>query len=290
MRTVVISSAAVALLTGWVSAARAHDEAATGRLVWNERWQRATGWNLAATGALAATSLGLTLGTSPQRRWTGGILFDDAVRDAVRIDEPGLQDRVAQASDVIYPLLAMYPVVIDSGLVAWGIHGSSDVAAQTAAISLQSLALAGAITITAISFVGRQRPRELGCEHDPNATRCDDPGSNKSFFSGHSAASFTAAGLICTHHAELPLYGGGAADVIACSLGLFAATTVAAFRVMSDSHWPTDVALGSTVGAVSGFVVPRLLHYGFGSSGPGRVALAPLLTPTTRGLAFLAAF
>jgi hypothetical protein len=290
MRSLIAVAAIATQLTLLTGIAQADQSPASSRLVWNEQWQRVTGWNLAATGALAATSLGLTLGTSPERRWTGGILFDDAVRDAVRIDEPGLQDRVAKASDVIYPLLALYPVAIDSGLVAWGIHGSSDVAGQTAVISLQSLALAGAVTITAISFVGRQRPRELGCENDPTNTRCDDPGSNKSFFSGHSAASFTAAGLICTHHAELPLYGGGAGDVLACSLGLFGATTVAAFRVMSDSHWPTDVALGSTVGAVSGFLVPRLLHYGFGQSGPARVAIAPLLSPTARGLTLFAAF
>ena len=289
MRTIIAAALAtqLTLLTG---IAQADQSPAPSRLVWNERWQRVTGWNLAATGALAATSLGLTLGTSPGRRWTGGILFDNAVRDAVRIEEPGLQDRVAKASDVIYPLLAIYPVVIDSGLVAWGVHGSSDVAAQTAVISLQSLTLAGTITITAISFAGRQRPRELGCEDDPTNTRCDDPGSNKSFFSGHSAAAFTAAGLICTHHAELPLYGGGAGDVLACSLGVFAATTVAAFRVMSDSHWPTDVALGSTVGAVSGFLVPRLLHYGFGASTSARVAFGPLLTPTARGLSLATAF
>jgi membrane-associated phospholipid phosphatase len=60
--------------------------------------------------------------------------------------------------------------------------------------------------------------------------------------------------------------------------------------VMSDSHWPTDVALGSTVGAVSGFLVPRLLHYGFGAPTSARVAIGPLLTPTTRGLSLAAAF
>jgi hypothetical protein len=35
-------------------------------------------------------------------------------------------------------------------------------------------------------------------------------------------------------------------------------------RIVYDEHWASDVLVGATVGTLSGYVLPSLLHYGFG--------------------------
>jgi len=57
------------------------------------------------------------------------------------------------------------------------------------------------------------------CASDPDYDRdcADDVQRNQSFLSGHTAMSFTGAGLICVEHANLALYGGGSPGVeISC--------------------------------------------------------------------------
>jgi len=62
--------------------------------------------------------------------------------------------------------------------------------------------------------------------------------------------------------------------------------------MVTDDHWGTDVLLGWTVGAVSGYVVPSLLHYGFGKGralGEIRTSgldLVPTVMPFNRGAGF----
>jgi len=116
-------------------------------------------------------------------------------------------------------------------------------------------------------FVGRQRP-----EYND---RCADPaepcpsGSERfrSFIAGHPATVLTAAGLTCTHHAHMPLYGGGWGDTLACGLMIGAAGFTGATRVLAAKHYPTDLMLGFGVGTFAGFILPRLLHYGFSDEG-----------------------
>src|SRR5260370_757190 len=63
-------------------------------------------------------------------------------------------------------------------------------------------------------------------------------------------------------------YGGGAADLAPClgMIGVSLGTGVA--RIMGDRHWASDVLAGWTVGALSGYVLPSVLHYGFGGGRP----------------------
>ncbi len=147
-------------------------------------------------------------------------------------------------------------------------HGSGEVALQMTAIDLESYALSGAIALSA-EKIGRVRPYDRGCRHDPhyskNCGRAAD--ENASFMSGHTTASFTAAGLVCVHHLHLPLYGGGAPDALACVAAFTAASAAGALRIASDNHYSSDVLLGVGVGLASGFVVPTLLHYGASASG-----------------------
>ena len=46
---------------------------------------------------------------------------------------------------------------------------------------------------------------------------------------------------------------------------------------MADNHYATDVLAGAAVGAFSGFILPRLLHYGFGDGEPGSPSITPFV-------------
>jgi membrane-associated phospholipid phosphatase len=88
------------------------------------------------------------------------------------------------------------------------------------------------------------------------------------FYSGHAAATATMAGLTCAHHQHLPLYGGGFADLAPCLAMIGVSLGAGATRIMADRHWASDVLTGWTVGALSGYVLPSALHYGFGGGRP----------------------
>ena len=100
------------------------------------------------------------------------------------------------------------------------------------------------------------------------------------------------AGLTCVHHQHLPLYGGGVADLAPClaMIGVSLGTGVA--RIMGDRHWASDVLTGWTVGALSGYVLPSVLHYGFGGGRPmgemrvGGARIVPTLLAQVGGAGF----
>lgn len=281
----------VAALSGLSSSARADSE----DVAWNPEWPR-----FRATEALVSSVLGaqamtaLLLYPVPEPRWRGGILFDDAVRDSVRLRDRDARESARAVSDPLYYALAVYPFAVDTALVTWGIHGSGDVALEMLAMNAQSYALTGALALTA-QKLGRLRPAGLACRVDPDySPKCSDERAlSESFFSGHAAVAFTSAGLSCAHHQHLPLYGGGAADIAACVVALTAATTEGVLRIATDDHYASDVLLGAFVGLVSGYVLPSWLHYGFRSgdtketttwlptfrSEPGGAPFAAMLTP-----------
>jgi len=223
--------------------------------------------------------------SQPERNWRGGVLFDDAVRDALRLHTHDAREQARSVSDKVYLYLGVFPLVVDNLIVTWAIHGSGDVALEMLGMNLESYALTGAIVLTA-QKVGRERPAARGCVDDPEySPKChSEVGLTESFFSGHTAVNFTAAGLICAHHQHLPLYGGGVPDVAICIAGLTAATAQGALRIMTDDHYSTDVLVGVTVGVFSGYVLPHLLHYGFGGEGERGKGLLPTFTSNAGGV------
>jgi membrane-associated phospholipid phosphatase len=137
--------------------------------------------------------------------------------------------------------------------------------------------MSGVVSLGTESLVGRQRPYAEDCGPDgqvltssgtPLFNHCGGAGDNKSFVAGHASAVTTMAGLTCVHHQHLPLYGGGLADLAPCLFMVGAAAFTGVSRITADKHWASDVLMGWTVGALSGYVVPSLLHYGFTSHGP----------------------
>jgi membrane-associated phospholipid phosphatase len=198
--------------------------------------------------------------------WHTGILFDDDARRAFRGLDPGTRKTADDVSNAIYPAMVLAPYVIDNWIAALGVHQNTDVAWQLTLIDLQADGLAGVVTIGTEHLVTRARPRAADCDYAPGNVPLDVDCSNssnyRSFYAGHVAASFTAAGLTCVHHQYLPLWGGGPPDVIACGAMLGIATGVGFMRLVADTHWASDVILGAAVGLASGYVVPSVLHYG----------------------------
>lgn len=230
---------------------------------WNPSWPRHRTWEWVATAALGAQAASAAfLYPYPDRNFRGGILFDESARDALRLRSRDDREGLRPYANGLYYGLAVYPFVVDTLAVTWGIHGSGDVAWQMFAMNLGSYALTGALSLTA-QKLGRERPAARGCALDPRySPKCGkETDLTQSFFSGHTGVTFTAAGLICAHHQHLPLYGGGAADTAACVSGIVAAAAQGVSRIATDDHYATDVLVGIGVGWFSGYVLPHLLHY-----------------------------
>ena len=246
-----------------VTDARAEDP---GRVEWSDSWHRVR---------LAVGSFAVNEWWDPPKRsnWTGGILFDNWARSELVAHTPGLQGAAATYSDNMMLASIAAPFAVDVYVVTLGIHQNVDVSGQMLMINLQSLALTGFLSLLAEHAVARQRPYVQDCAADGHVydgqgqrllNSCSGPADNQSFYSGHSAITATMAGLTCVHHQHLPLYGGGAADLAPCLVMISASVTTGLARLMADKHWASDVVLGWSIGTFSGYVLPSVLHYGFG--------------------------
>jgi membrane-associated phospholipid phosphatase len=231
------------------------------RLVWNAAWPRfgiiEYGSTIAAFEMLGFIEFRMTLPNGPPR-WKGGILFDDAVRSAVRLHSRdgrlaagNVADALALTAEIEPIFASVVPPLVDR----WNF----DVGWQMIAIDTESQAFAGLTQRTLMYIAQRARPSYDDCKKDPKYARCGGPLA--SFPSGHESSAFAGAGTSCAHHLHLPLYGGGAADVIPCIVELMAATGVGVNRLMGDNHWTTDVLLGGGIGFFYGYGLPVLAHY-----------------------------
>ncbi|HVH43010.1 MAG TPA: phosphatase PAP2 family protein [Labilithrix sp.] len=235
--------------------------AAAERPVWRPEWPKFRPAEIAFTaGNTMQVVASVVLWNQPTRNFDGPILFDEPIRDGLRLRTRDARTAAATASDMMYYALLFVPAV--EAPIVGGIRGDREVAVQTLAINFQSYAFAGATAI-ALEKVGRARPSARECDRDPSYDRrCDDkPRLNTSNVSGHTAIAFTGAGLTCAHHLNLPLYGGGAPDIAVCVAALSVATAQAVLRINSDNHYATDVILGASLGLASGYALPKLLHY-----------------------------
>ncbi|HMJ51493.1 MAG TPA: phosphatase PAP2 family protein [Polyangiaceae bacterium] len=254
---------------------------------WNPDWPRFRPSEYALTAGLALNvAQAVFLYPAPQTNWDGGILFDDAVRDALLLKSRDGRQTAATVSDDIYYALAVYPLLVDNAVVTWGVHGASDVAFQMMLMNFESYALTGVVSLSA-EKLGRVRPMGRECTKDASYDgKCGNQANlNASFLSGHTAIGFAGAGLMCAHHTHLPLYGSRVADVLACVTALAAATTGGVLRVMSDNHYASDVLLGTGVGLFGGYVWPMLWHYGFGSKEGRAASFLPQVHTKHGGLA-----
>jgi membrane-associated phospholipid phosphatase len=210
-----------------------------------------------AGGIALATNIVKPLNTG----WQGGILVDDQVR-SIRAPTVDAQLEVRSATDVGLALMTTYPILVDSLIVAYWYRGSADVAVQMILIDAEAFAITGAIEGTANFLSGRQRPysRDCGNTLASNSIDCATDTRYRSFFSGHTAISFTAASLVCAHHQALDLFES-AWDPVTCATGFALATTIGALRIVGDAHYLSDIVTGAFVGTAVGITVPLLHHY-----------------------------
>ncbi|MBW2454515.1 MAG: phosphatase PAP2 family protein [Deltaproteobacteria bacterium] len=290
---------AVVVLVARPTAAQTDDE-----LTWNPKWRRFSWTNLAFTAAAGGAALGIIFGADyRQEGHRGGVLGDEWVRDAVLAESRQGRAVARVIGDRIFQLGAIYPYLVDTIAVTWIGNGAPDVAAQMALINLQSQAFAALLGLSTAHFVGRARPSTDDCERDSHYERhCEAPDVNASFTSGHTATVATTAGLICAHNSKLSLYGDTPIGLIECALGIGATATVGMARIVADRHWHSDVVAGMSMGALAGYVLPMVLHYGWGDSGPllrGTIeaedggiqsVLMPMAGPGTVGVGWSALF
>jgi membrane-associated phospholipid phosphatase len=260
-------------------------------LIWKWRSFSLADW-LVTTAAAGTTLTAAIVKPSAQHKLSGGILFDDSVRNTLRADSLANRYIFRDASDVGLSLSVTWPFVTDALITAWWYRGSRETAQEMSLIDLQALSISGALQGVTNVLVSRERPfgRDCGGDQLPgDAIDCTGSVHYRSFFSGHSAFSFTGAALICVHHFENDLMGAPW-DAISCAGGYAVAATTASFRVVADVHYASDVLLGATIGTLVGYGVP-LLHYRLGSgSGATRQGKAPApalqmtLVPSPNGI------
>ena len=211
------------------------------------------------TGLLAVDAY-FEVPAQPKPRWVGGILFDDAARSAFRLRDPGARDAARSAADVLAAGSAVLAVGIDAITVPL-LKKRKKAAIQLGLISAETFALSSLVTTTAYDSVGRARPSYADCQKTPSFDPQCNSSPTASFWSGHTAEAFTAAGLSCAEHAYVHIYGDPLADAVACATMITLGASVGALRVMGDRHYATDVLTGGLVGFTLGYALPVSLYY-----------------------------
>ena len=212
---------------------------------------------------MAATNIVVGFSPPSQSRWQGGVLFDDGLRDLLRLKSDGGRTAIKYTGDLLLYSLLMYPLAVDAGLNTMISGNDTDTGGQLMLIAAQSFLISGALTVVTKTLTARERPYQRECAVNPTYdVSCGEPDSRRSFFSGHSSLAFTGAGLICATHQAFDLWGG----MTPCYVGLGLATITALSRIMSDRHYGTDILVGAAVGGLSGYFLPKWLHYRRGSS------------------------
>ena len=237
-------------------------------LAWPTQYRRVHWSEAVAAPLVIAGSFTLYLaGPTPDQDATAVTAFDRNLGRRLRVTGSG-RGPLQKIGDVGYLGTFAYRIV-DDLLIAGAIRGGWDVAWQLLVIDSLSLGLVGATAFVGQVAFGRQRPEYYFCD-EAGGEDCDGgSGENRSFISGHHAIAVAGAALTCMHHARFRIYRTKRSGRAACASHAAVAAMVGVSRLMVEKHWPTDVLLGSAVGMIAGWVVPRLLHYGFREHGHG---------------------
>lgn len=236
-------------------------QSASAQTLWEEDYREFSATDALITAGFSGLALTAEMYGGPLiPRWTREVLFDLPVRRVLGSQRFGGERRAALVSDATVTALMAAPFI--DAAATYSVTRDGTFSTQYALYSLQSFALTFGTTNVVKVLVGRSRPRVADCfERDasePAAEHCA-PRPNVSFFSGHSSVAFTGAGLVCAFGNIAPQrYGGGFAAQIPCIGGLTLAATTAVLRIVANKHHLTDVAVGTAVGLLSGWVLPAI--------------------------------
>ncbi len=259
------------------------------KVEWSPDWPRVRWTEVATVVGLTVGSYVINAAWTPpdHATWNGPILFDKAIRNLIKGRTYAVQEFASNMSDDLYKSAVLAPYIVDVFFASLSVHENADVALQMLLIDMQSLGLTGVLTLATEHAVGRARPYVRDCRADgsvvdasgkPLLNGCGTQEDFQSFYSGHTAATATMAALTCVHHQHLPLYGDGPLnDIAPCAVMITASLATGVTRMIADRHWASDVLLGAGIGAFSGYVLPSMMHYGFGSGRPiGEVSVGGL--------------
>ncbi len=229
-------------------------------LQFKESWRKVQPWEYATTGALL--TFGFTARFAlppPDPNWRGTFDLEQDILDAIAVRQDPARQNIETVSDIFFGGAMAYRFM-DSLVIPGLFYHNPKLAWQLSWIDLESFSLVAAVEWGAQLFVGRVRPASNNCS-DPSREGhyCNPNGVDyaRSFIAGHPATVITAAGLTCLHHAHLPLYGGGAADDIACGAMIGAAVVDGVARVVAEDHYPSDLLFGTVLGLTAGWILAQ---------------------------------
>jgi membrane-associated phospholipid phosphatase len=226
---------------------------------WDDDWPRFSDEELVITGvATAGLAVFSVINPPAVERWDSRLPLDTPFYNLLAAPQRRGAMRAARASDVLVWSLAAWPWI---DTIAAGNSEGNGLAREWALMNTQSMVISTLANRVVSTAAGRARPYSARCESEPDFNRqCGKPDQYRSFFSGHTALAFSSAGLVCAHHANVPLYGGKGADAVACGVSMATATTVGTLRMVAHRHYFSDVLVGAAVGGALGAGLP-LLHY-----------------------------
>jgi hypothetical protein len=195
----------------------------------------------------------IQFGANEKTRWRATNSFDREIRDGLRADSESSREDASTASDVMLGLSAgLLPLVsIGKMLSEHDCHEAYDMATDAA----EAFTLTLLLTTGTKMIAGRERPYVQECDGTPPGdASCSSSSRKQSFFSGHASTAATGAGLSCSYAIKRKTWGESRmARFAPCALGLGAALTTGALRIVSDEHWGSDVIVGLLVGATVGY-------------------------------------
>ncbi|MFK7986888.1 MAG: phosphatase PAP2 family protein [Sandaracinaceae bacterium] len=234
------------------------------------RWESTDVGNfvlMGIAGATAGTNVGLgsAMLVEPNR---GRNPFDEGARDGLRLAEEGQRLIARDVSDGFLTLMTSAPILFDALVLGAWLHDDPDIAFEMIIMHAEVVFVTLALQTTANVVVSRERPYGRTCTATPGPDEfpddsffCDSPDRFYSFFSGHTSQSFASAAVVCSAHMNMPLLGGGAADIVPCVTGFAFAAATGMLRLLGDMHYATDVITGAAVGTAVGFLLPWALHF-----------------------------
>ncbi|HVR20651.1 MAG TPA: phosphatase PAP2 family protein [Polyangiaceae bacterium] len=234
------------------------------RRTWDPHFRKFGPWNYVLTAGGFAVNLGSFLIPPKDPAWRSQNSLDEWGRSHLGAPSWEAGQWARDGSDVFVSLTLAYPLLVDSLIVMYWYRRSPEVAAQIALISLEAEAVAALLQGPTAALTSRERPygRDCGKSIPSNLEACAGHDRYRSYFSGHTTLSFSAAAVSCSHHARHDVFGDPVADGIACGAALTSAAAVGTMRIVGQKHYITDVLTGAAVGTLSGLGVPWLLHYG----------------------------
>jgi membrane-associated phospholipid phosphatase len=234
----------------------------------------------------------LAMDEPKEAKWVGGILFDDAARDAFRLKDRDARRTAWRVGDITYWASPIVPYAIDGVIVALLARDDPKLAMNMMLVTTEAASYAGFLSFLSNKLALRERPDTTACKaaNKEAAARCDLGGETEGFYSGHTTIAAAAAGAVCAHHAYVPLWGHPALDGLACALTTTSAAVTATTRVMADRHYLTDVIIGFGVGYGLGYMVPTLAHYAVPGSSTAALRVSPTVAGGDAGLTVFGTF